>query len=149
MAGVGAAISGGTTGEGFQWRTVSDTGSRTQPFEAKGEAGRSMEFSEALIDAKLEAVEARTDTKFAQMMGELKLISQSIGDLSGKVSDVKNDVATVEGKVASVAAATAGVKWNILTTGLVLGGLIIAVAAFGVQILDTAQGLFSAGAATK
>ncbi|MEK6637618.1 MAG: hypothetical protein AABY88_05990 [Pseudomonadota bacterium] len=108
-----------------------------------------MSYDERLIDAKLEAVEARTETKFAQLMGEIKLISQSISDLSGKVGDVKTEVGTLDAKIASVASATAGVKWNIITTGLVLGGLFIAVAAFGVQILDAAQGLFSAGSSVK
>jgi hypothetical protein len=108
-----------------------------------------MAQTEKITDLKIEAAELRTDNKFAELMGELKLISKSIGDLSGKVSDVKTEVGVLDGKIAGVASATASVKWNILTTGLVLGGLFIAVAAFGVQILDAAQGLFSAGAATK
>jgi hypothetical protein len=69
------------------------------------------------VDAKIAAAEARTDTKFAEMMGELKLISYT----------------------------TRGLKTTIITTGIAtvigLGALTIGVMAYGGQMfglgLDT------------
>jgi hypothetical protein len=37
------------------------------------------------VDAKIAAAEARTDTKFAQMMGELKVIENSTAGLKGTI----------------------------------------------------------------
>lgn len=101
-----------------------------------------MAYDEKLIDTKLELVEARTDMKFAQLLGKLDVLAVNVSAIGGQIAGVKADVAGVK-------ADTATVKANIIATGLVLDGLIIAVVAFGYQILDLAQGLFSAGAASK
>ena len=108
-----------------------------------------MSYDERLIDAKLEAVEARTETKFAQLMGELKLIATNVATLGGQMSDIRSDIASVKTEVGAVKTATASVKWNLVALGLTMGGLFIAIAAFGTQILDLAQGLFSAGVSAK
>ncbi|MFX6965298.1 hypothetical protein ABTH47_19965, partial [Acinetobacter baumannii] len=73
--------------------------------------------------------EARTDSKFAQLLGELKVISANVTSLGTQISDVKAELTGVK-------SATASVKWNILATGLAIGGLIIAIAGFGASILQ-------------
>jgi hypothetical protein len=98
-------------------------------------------LDERLLNAKLEAVEARTETKFAQLLGELKVISANVMGLTNQVADVKGDLSTVKTEIAGVRAATAGVKWNIMAMGLALGGLIVAIVAFGTQVLDLAASL--------
>lgn len=100
---------------------------------------------ERLLDAKLEAVEARTQTKFAELMGELKVIAANVGNLGSELGAIKASIGTLDTKVDGVQSATAGVKWNILAAGLALGGLILAIAAFGTQILELAIGLVGAG----
>jgi hypothetical protein len=45
-----------------------------------------------LLDAKLEAVEARTETKFAQLLGELKVISANVANLGSQIGDVKTEL---------------------------------------------------------
>jgi len=83
------------------------------------------------LDAKLEAVEARTDTKFAELIGEMRLISSNLTHLSIEVGEVK--------------AATASIKANILTATLTICGLIVGLVALGFQIFSTAQALFASG----
>lgn len=116
--------------------------------QAKATEG-AMSYDERLIDAKLEVVEAHTETKFAQLMGELKLIATNVANLGGQMSDIRSDIASVKTEVGAVKTATASVKWNLVALGLTMGGLFIAIAAFGTQILDLAQGLFSAGVSAK
>ena len=86
---------------------------------------------EKLLTAKLEAVEARTETKFAQLLGKLELLAAKIEPLSGEITEAKN-----------AASATRSV---IIGTGITLGGLIIGLFAFGWQIMDLAAGIFQAG----
>lgn len=92
-------------------------------------------------NVELLLVEARADTKFAHLLGELKVISANVANLIGQIASIKTDINRVETEVGGVRAATAGMKFNILASGLALGGLIIALAAFGSQILDLVQGL--------
>jgi hypothetical protein len=49
-----------------------------------------------LLDAKLEAVEARTETKFAQLLGELKVISANVANLGSQIGDVKTELGSVK-----------------------------------------------------
>lgn len=116
---------------------------QTGTFEARAGAGTAtaLPFDERLIDAKLEAVEARTETKFAQLMGELKAISLSVGHLTTQLAEVKADVAGVKADVGGVKDATAGVKWNILATGIAVGALILGLFAYGAQMIELATGL--------
>jgi|CXWL01.1.fsa_nt_gi hypothetical protein len=121
-----SALAGATT-----YQSSKATHIPVMPAKPASETEGVMSYDERLIDAKLEAVEARTESKFAQMMGELRVISAGVTSLAEKVGELKADVGGVK-------AATAGVKWNIAALGLTLGGLIIAIAAFGTQILDMA-----------
>ena len=87
------------------------------------------------------AVEARTETKFAQLLGELKVIATNMVALGTQMVALGTQMGDVKTELANVKSATAGVKWNIVALGLTMGGLIIAIAAFGTQILDLATGL--------
>lgn len=96
---------------------------------------------EARIDAlkadtlrHIEVAEARTDTKFAQLMSKIDSIAISLASLDSKVEGVNTEVVNVKG-------ATASVKWNIVATGLALGGLVFGLFAFGGQMFDIAAGL--------
>lgn len=112
-------------------------------FEARqGAATQSApSYDEKLMDLKLAAAEARTETKFAQLLGELKAISLSVGNLAGQLGDVKSDIASVRADVGGVKDATASVKWNILATGIAVGALILGLFAYGAQMLDLATAL--------
>ncbi len=89
---------------------------------------------ERLLSAKLEAVEARAESKFSQLLGELKVISVNVSNLSTQMSEVKTELSDVK-------KSTAAVRWNILATGLAIGGLILALASYGQQMMQIALGL--------
>lgn len=44
------------------------------------------------VDAKIAAAEARTDTKFAQVMGELRLINQRLEHVEGYTRNLRSTV---------------------------------------------------------
>lgn len=73
------------------------------------------------VDAKIAAAEARTDTKFAEMMGELRLIRS---DFSTRLDHVEKS--------------TSGIKTTVVSTGIVTGiaviGLVVGIATWGSQM---------------
>ena len=93
-----------------------------------------MAYDERLIDAKLEAVEARTETKFEKLLGELRVISTNVANLGTRIDGVSTEIAGVR-------TATAGVRWNILATGIALGALILGLFAYGQQMMQLAASL--------
>ncbi|MBX7482717.1 hypothetical protein K3174_09240 [Qipengyuania sp. 6D47A] len=95
---------------------------------------------ERLLNAKLDAVEARTETKFAQLLGELKTLGVNVAHINDTLGGLKTDVADAK-------AAAAGTKAYVIGTGIAIAGFVLAIFAFGVQILDIATALFSAGGA--
>lgn len=95
-------------------------------------------YDEKLMDLELAAAEARTETNFAQLLGELKAISLNVGSLAGQLGDVKSDIAAVKADIGGVKDATASVKWNILATGIAVGALILGLFACGAQMIDLA-----------
>lgn len=107
---------------------------------------------EAKIDAlkadtrrHVEVAEAKTETKFAQLISKIDGIATNLGSLDVKVSDLRNDVSSVKTDVQGAKDATASVKWNILATGLALGGLIFGLFAFGGQMFELATSLVGIG----
>lgn len=73
--------------------------------------GTSMEHMET-VDAKITAAEARTDTKFAELLGELKLMNQRLDH---------------------VERSTSGMKSTVIGTGIGVVAIVIAVMAYGAQ----------------
>lgn len=141
MGAVGATLGVASTTSTFDQAFQYKAGPATQPpppAAVTAKVEETMVLTEQLLDAKLEAAEARTETKFAQLLGELKLISGSVSNLSGQLTDVKAELGNVKN-------ATATVKWNVMATGLAIGGLILALAAYGATMWDLAIGLVGAG----
>ncbi|MDR6954894.1 hypothetical protein J2X65_004270 [Ancylobacter sp. 3268] len=75
------------------------------------------------MDAKLEAAEARTDTKFAELLGEVKAMR---AELSG-------DMKSIGARLDHVERATSGVRLNIWLAAVAVLGLAIAAMAYGGQ----------------
>ena len=95
-------------------------------------------YIEKNTDLKLKVVEAQTETKFERLIGKIDSLAVSISSIEGKVVELKTDVGDVQ-------KATAGVKWNIMATGLALGGLIFGMFSYGAQMIELASGLVGAG----
>ena len=95
---------------------------------------------ERYLAISLDAVEARTQTKFEQLLGEIKLLAANVAHLSTDLVSVRNEVGEAKNAAASG-------KTYVIGTGIALAGFMIGVFAFGWQILDAATGLFQAGAA--
>lgn len=139
-----AVAAGSTSDQGFHWRAASDKVGASPPFEAKGSAGDTMEFSEALIDAKIDAVEARTETKFAQLLGKLDLLAEKISGVSQDIGDLKVDVANVETAIGKVDSKTTNTRVIVVSTiigaFLATAGIVYTVAAYSVAIADFVKG---------
>lgn len=95
-------------------------------------------FDERIIDLKLAAVEARTETKFAQLIGKLDLIAERLGGLN-------TQIVAIDGKVEKVDAHTRSVRSTIIATVIGTGIAVAALAWGGVQIFQGGMGV-SAGA---
>lgn len=154
-----------------------------------------MSVTEQHMNARLEAAEARNETRFSQIMSEIKLISINMAanmdridarfervdekfkrvderfeemekrfekiderfekidvrfdKVDARFEKVEDELQKVKDQVHDVRAVTVSMKWNILGAGLALGGLIIGIFAYGIQILDIAQALFTAGLNAK
>lgn len=89
---------------------------------------------EKLLTAKLEAVEARTETKFAQLLGKLDTLGERLTGLNDRMSGFDTKLDAVDGHVRSA-------KSTYIAIALGTG---IAVAALGfaaVQIFEAALAL--------
>jgi len=102
---------------------------------AKSAPSPSLNYVDAkLLDARLEAVEARTETKFAQLLGKLDTLGERLIGLSEKVASVDAKVAAVDGHVR-------GAKSTIVAF-VVGSGIAVAGLAYGaVQIFEAALSL--------
>lgn len=114
------------------------TTTQGSPFVDKDYVAVQVAAQEKLFAAKLETTEARTDSKFAELLGELKTLAVNVGHIDTTLSEIKTDVAGAK-------AAAAGTKTYVIGTGIAIAGFVLAIFAFGVQILDIATALFSAG----
>lgn len=69
------------------------------------------------VDAKIAAAEARTDTKFATLKGQLDLISAKLDSINEKATDARSEARTT--------------RRTVVGTGLSLAALIMALVGFG------------------
>ncbi|GLV28164.1 hypothetical protein TomTYG75_06880 [Sphingobium sp. TomTYG75] len=84
-----------------------------------------MEVTEQILNAKLEAVEARTESKFAQFMGELKVISTTLSTLVDDVKDIKVDMKSVRTDVGTLKTDVAVLKVSKAGKGFIVSALAI------------------------
>lgn len=98
--------------------------------------GSRVTVSETLLNAKLEAVEARTDSKFAQLIGKIDTLGERLSGVSDKIGTLDAKVATVDGHVRNVKGTIVAV---IIGTG-------IAVAALAYSAVQVFQGGLGASA---
>lgn len=89
---------------------------------------------ERLLDAKLEAVEAHTETKFSQLLGEMRLIGERVTSLTDKVGGVEKRIGEVDGHLRSAKSTYIAIA---LGTGIAVATLFYA----AVQIFEAAGGL--------
>jgi hypothetical protein len=127
---MGTMSAGANTSLGGRFMTGSNPSQPPMPSSSNS----TTYVDERLLTAKLEAVEARAESKFSQLLGELKVISVNVSNLSTQMSEVKTELSDVK-------KSTAAVRWNILATGLAIGGLILALASYGQQMMQIALGL--------
>ncbi|KAB2701349.1 hypothetical protein [Brucella lupini] len=84
------------------------------------------------VDAKIAAAEARTDTKFAEMMGELRVISGKLEHLDENYRETRKSISSVKTTVLVTA----------VTTIIAIGGLFYTALQYG-------NSMFSAGLDTQ
>lgn len=101
---------------------------------------------ERLLDAKLATVEARTETKFAQLIGKLDLIASDVGKLSTATSEMKASIAELDKK-------TGNTRTIVITTVIGATLSMAALAYAAVQIFQSGMGIsataYSAGLAAS
>ncbi len=86
---------------------------RTPKNDLQSDPSSAKSISMSEVDAKIAAAEARTDTKFAEMMGELRLINQ---------------------KLEHVEKSTSGIRLNIWLAAATAVGLVVAVFSWGTSM---------------
>jgi hypothetical protein len=125
-----------TIGQGFTYRTGTATQENPR-VERTEQVGEPMVLTEQLLDAKLEAVEARTETKFAQLLGKLDLLGERLGAVSGSLGEMRTSLGRVESK-------TSHTRTIIVTTVLgafiAVAGVIYTWAQFSVAIASFVRG---------
>lgn len=77
-------------------------------------------IDERLLNAKLEAVEARTETKFAQLLGKIELVAGSINALDTKVSELGTELGNVK---AGVSSAEGLIVTTVIASAIAIAGL--------------------------
>jgi hypothetical protein len=75
------------------------------------------------FEARLDAASARTDAKFAEMMGEIRLIS----------SDLKGELKAINTRLNGVEKSTGGVKATVVVVAIATLAAIVGILAFGQQ----------------
>ena len=91
----------------------------------------------AQTEAKLEAVEARTQTKFAQLLGKMDLLGEKISGVSNDISDLKLAIGRVDSKTSNTRII---VVTTIIGAFLATAGIVYTVAAYSVAIADFIKG---------
>ena len=96
------------------------------------------------IDTKLALVEARLDTRIASLDGKIDRMVDAQIRLAG---DVKSWRDGLEGQIGEIRGDLRSSRNYVIGAALTLAGLIIGFFAFGVQMLELASAIFSAGGA--
>ena len=113
-------------------------------------AASAFEMSERLTDLKIAAVEAQTETKFAQLIGKLDLFGANITTLGQQVSNLDTKIDVIDGHVRN---ARSTIIAFVVGTGIAVAALAWA----GIQLFQGGAGMtaaayqtgFSAGQGNK
>lgn len=95
------------------------------------------------IDGKLEASEARTDTKFAKLEGKLDTL---IATISGKFDNLNAEIASLRGDIGKSHAYNQSTRW-ILVSMIVASAF--AIAGLGISLATYGDALFSRGMSVR
>lgn len=110
------------------------------PVQASAPTSGAHAIDERLLNAKLEAVEARTETKFAQLMGKIEMLIESVAGVKDDVRQLDTRMGGFDGKLEAVEAKVFNLKAIVVTTviGAFIGmaALVIGMLAYTVQIAD-------------
>lgn len=110
------------------------------PVHASAPTAGAHAIDERLLSARLEAVEARTDTKFAQLMGKIETLIESVAGVKDDVRQLDGRMGAFDGKLQAVEEKAFSSKTIIITTliGAFIGmaALVIGMLAYTVQIAD-------------
>lgn len=97
---------------------------------------------ERLLDAKLEAVEARTDSKFAQLMGKIDVLTEKIGTIGTNQKTIEDSLGRIETKADNT-------RVIIISSALAVVAILYGLMGYGHQIADSVMGAFAAGTGAK
>jgi hypothetical protein len=127
--------------------TISEAnGDAKTPSRRAKKAAMNDSVSRDELAARLEALEARTDTKFERLFGEVREArAQATSDVALLTAGVRGDIetlnATISGKLEIASAKTAG-KWTVWTAA---GAVIAAMVATIIVLMQVAQTGYDTG----
>lgn len=104
------------------------------------------EIDERYLNAKLEAVEARTETNFAKLLGKIDAIATSVVGLQTDIGGLKTEINTVENSVSS---AKGLIVTTVIGSAIAIAGLAWAGVALFQGGMGTASDAFAAGASAS
>lgn len=105
-----------------------------------------MMITQQLLDAKLEAVEAHAETKFAQLIGKLDVISERLGGVARDLVELKEGVGRVETKTNNTRII---IVTTIIGATLTIVGLTYGIIGYGHQVADSISAAYAAGQGVK
>ena len=94
-------------------------------------------MTEKIIELSIQASEARTDTKFAQLIGKIDLLGEKMNGIGKDVGELKDAVGTLETKTNNTRVI---VITTILGAFIGMAGIVYTIAAFGVSIAQFVKG---------
>lgn len=93
------------------------------------------------VDAKVEAVSAKNDARFAEVMTGLTGISDRLDLQKSLLNDTKSAADEARGAADQAKNAAASTKWNILATALAVVGVLFASWAIWAQGIEMITGI--------
>ena len=130
----------------FTYKVEASTLKQPAAPKQTAQAGNPVMISEPLLEAKLEAVEARTETKFAQLLGKLDTISERLAHVATDVEQLQTSIERVETKTTNTRIV---VVTTVIGAALTVIGLTFALVGYGHQIADSISAAYAAGQSAK
>jgi hypothetical protein len=101
---------------------------------------------EKLLNAKLEVVEAHTETQFAKLIGKLDVMNGTLGRVAGDIGELKGAVDRVETKTNNTRII---IVTTIIGATLTILGLTYGIIGYGHQVADSISAAYAAGQGAK